>query len=505
MENIKSILQDYISIKIPRSITNVIYQMFNGIQAAFEQLEYRLNITKRERNILTAQYLTSLRHLSAQNGVEPVLKIPATGIVQMKINPKLFNRAGYPLFLTPYSVLTNKNNKLEYYYNSNKSLRITDNLIYIPIVEGKIKTISETISIEPDYIHRIYLNDLNIAEGSLLVSVNSIQFLEVKSFFDSEGLNNDKQFLLKYSNTPSTPFILYVKGLSQYDIVDINYRLTNGELGNIINDLHTFEIESFVDNQGVMVNPDATELTITNYNGFELGSNGTDANALRAAIGYNHGKTLLFDNTSYKNFIGKYSTLLLQNITNTGKTINNIYISKKQSINTSSDNKIQNISQYKQIITNTQYFVSNKEKQALSKIINEFEYCLTSHNLIDSKICKFGFQIIMQNKTDLDNYELDIRNILYIEFSKFLYIRNYILNIETIFESFMKEKNINFSYMIFNQIIEEDKIKNKTEIPTPYIIKHEEYLPILCGDFNICDSNFATYKLFTDVNIVLES
>jgi len=504
MQNIKEILQDYISSRIPRKVTNVIYSMFNGIQASFEMFENRLNIVKRERNILTAQHITSLRHLAAQNGFEPVLKVPSKGILFLKINPKLFNRCGYPLFITPYSVFTNKTNKLTYYYNSNVSLRISDNNVYVPVVEGTIKNIPSFQATE-EYIQRTYLPENNIAEGSILIMVNGIKLLEVKSFFDNDGINDNKQFLVKFSNNPQQPIVIYIKGLIQYDSVEISYRLTNGELGNIFGNKHSFEIENFIDNQGIVFNPADDEITITNATGFELGSNGTDSNSLRSAIGYNHGKTLLFDNTSYNNFINKYSTVLLQKIENPTKTINTIFVSKKQSLNTGSDNKTENINQYKQIINTGAYYLSKSEKQNLSSIISEFEYCLTSHNLVDSTICKYGFQLIMSSKNDIDKFGLALQNLLYVEFTKFLFDKYHIINVELLFETFMKENNIKFDYDIFNQLIENEKIKNKTDISTSYIIKHEKELPILCGDFNICDSNFTTYKLFSDINIVIKN
>ena len=74
MERISTILRQYISERIPKFATNIWYQLFNAIEGAFNHIEYRLDIFKRERNILTAQHLSSLRNLAAQNGYEPVLK-----------------------------------------------------------------------------------------------------------------------------------------------------------------------------------------------------------------------------------------------------------------------------------------------------------------------------------------------------------------------------------------------------------------------------------------------
>ena len=501
MERISIILKRYISERIPKYATNIFWQMFNGIEAMFLNLEYRLDITKRERNMLTAQHLSSLRHMSAENGFEPKLKIPANGLLKLIISPKLFAKTSYPLFLPPYSIFVDKLTKLNYYYNSNKTFRLINGLNLIPVIEGEIKTIQNTISTS-DLIQRIFLPEENIAQNSIIAEVNGIPFIEVQSFYDNDNLNDNKQFLVKFSNDIQKPIVLYFKGLNYQDIVLITYKLTSGEIGNI-EGIHQFETQNILDGIGSNINTN-DEILIENFNGFEFGSNGTDENALRAAIGYNHGKTLLFDNISYTNFLGKYSTLLIQKITNDSieKTINNLYIGRKQSLNLQSNNPNDYINQYKEIINTQAYQLKSTEKLNLSKIIEEFEYALTSHVLYDLKTCKFAFQILMDNNDTLIKYNNLIQELLYIEFSKFLYIKNHIINIENLFETFMVTNNIKFEYIIFNQNTETEKIKNKIETHTEYIIKHADYLPILKGDFNICDSNFNILKLFFDINMV---
>ena len=66
----------------------------------------------------------------------------------------------------------------------------------------------------------------------------------------------------------------------------------------------------------------------------------------------------------------------------------------------------------------------------------------------------------------------------------------------------MKENNINFEYTVFNQEIENKKIIENKEIVTNYVIKHEDKLPILRGDFDIIDSQSNKVRLFFDINIV---
>jgi hypothetical protein len=501
MNRISVILKQFISERIPQKATNIFWQLFNGVEAMFVNLEYRLDISKRERNILTAQNLSSLRNLSAQNGFEPKLKVPAKGLLSIKVNPKLFNRCGYPLFLPAYSIFTDKTNNLNYYYNSDKSFRLSNNNLTIPVIEGEVKTLS--VIATSDYLNRFYLSEDNVAENSITVEVNGIQFLEVQSFFDNNLLNDDKQFCVKFSNDMQNPIILYIKGLILNDSVNIVYRLTSGEFGNI-DEKHNFNTENIIDNIGNSVDADDNEITIVNLSGFEFGSNGTDENSLRASIGYNHGKNLLFDNTSYTNFIMKYSTLLIQNIINSPleKSINNIYLLKKQSINIDTNNSKDYIQQYKDIIDTKAYLLSKNEKISLDSILEEFEFSLSSHNIFDGQSCNFAFQISMETQNDVTTYSDLINSLIYSEFSKFLYIKNYVFNAETIFESFMLANNIKFDYMIFNELIENQKISQKIDIITPYIIKHDTYLPILKGNFSICDSNFNSVKLFFDINMV---
>jgi len=503
MDRISVILKKYISERIPQKSTNIFWQMFNGIEAMFVNLEYRLDISKRERNILTAQNLASLRNLSAQNGFEPKLKVPAKGLLSIKINPKLFNRCGYPLFLPPYSIFTDKLTKLNYYYNSDKSFLLSNNNLTIPVIEGEVKT--KTVLSTGNFIEKFYLSEENIAENSISVEVNGYYFTELKSFYDNSSANiiEDKQFIVKFSNDMQNPIIIYIKGLLLNDTINIVYRLTSGEFGNI-DSKHDFETQNIINNIGNIIDVDETEISIQNLSGFEFGSNGTDENSLRASIGYNHGKNLLFDNTSYSNFLMKYSTLLIQNIINSPleKSINNIYLLKKQCVNNETNNKKDFISQYKNIIDTKAYFLSNVEKLSLNKIIDEFEFSLSSHNIFNGKICNFAFQISMENQNDVIKYGDNIQELIYTEFAKFLYIKNNILNIENIFENFMITNNIKFDYMIFNEIIENNKINQKIDLVTPYVIKHDEYLPILKGNFSICDSNFNSIDLFFDINMV---
>lgn len=482
MQRISTILKQFISERIPNKATNIFFQMFNGIEAMFTNLEYRLDIFKRENNILTAQNLSSLRSLAAQNGVEPTLRIPAKGILLVKISPKLFTRVGYPLFIKPYSVFTNKLTQVNYTYVSDKTIRIDSGStsVYVPVIEGTLKQIQ--VQGSTDFIQRIYLNDSKIADKSIIIESNGKEFTEVKSFYDNYGLNNNRQFIIKWSTNPQYPIIVYIKGHELNQTINITYRLTNGELGNI-SKTQKFETESIVDTYGSYVVPNTNEISIVNISGFNMGSNGTDENSLRSAIGFNHSQEVLFDNISYRNFLSKFSTICLQDIKidNLRKQINNIYVWKKICFDTEINQNI--IIEYKKVIKSLlkDGFLSDIDKQNISEIISENEYCLSSHNLYGPKTNHYAIQIMFDNIDDMELHKHQIEELIYFEFSKFLYIRNHSINLESLINKYREQNNIKLWYLLFDKRIEQEKIKSLTNnsnlqhferIETPYIINH---------------------------------
>lgn len=482
MQRISTILKQFISERIPNKATNIFFQMFNGIEAMFTNLEYRLDIFKRENNILTAQNLSSLRSLAAQNGVEPTLRIPAKGILLVKISPKLFTRVGYPLFIKPYSVFTNKLTQVNYTYVSDKTIRIDSGStsVYVPVIEGTLKQVQ--VQGSTDFIQRIYLNDSKIADKSIIIESNGKEFTEVKSFYDNYGLNNNRQFIIKWSTNPQYPIIVYIKGHELNQTINITYRLTNGELGNI-SKTQKFETESIVDTYGSYVVPNTNEISIVNISGFNMGSNGTDENSLRSAIGFNHSQEILFDNISYRNFLSKFSTICLQDIKidNLRKQINNIYVWKKICFDTETNQNI--IIEYKKVIKSLlkDGFLSDIDKQNISEIISENEYCLSSHNLYGPKTNHYAIQIMFDNIDDMELHKHQIEELIYFEFSKFLYIRNHSINLESLINKYREQNNIKLWYLLFDKRIEQEKIKSLNNnsnlqhferIETPYIINH---------------------------------
>jgi hypothetical protein len=510
-KTVSEIFANYIPKNLPRKITNILFMLFNGADTVFTQLEYSLKQQLKERNFLTATNISSLRSLSAMNGFEPVLPIPSKGIISIKISPKLFARVGYPLYLIPNAIFLNKSSNLKYYYDVNNTLKIENDEVFVTLVEGisESKTfISENTN--PLSIDIIKLTAQNIANNSIKVNINGVDFVEVKSFFDNEGLFDNNQFLVKFSNSSKNPLILYIKNVKFNDVVLVTYRLTNGEIGNII-DNSKFSTENIIDSSGNVIDIAEDEITISVLSGFNLGSNGTTPNALRSAIGFNHSTQLLFDSTSYTNYVNKFSTILQQKITHPivdgliSKGINNIFVGNKQYINSFAGLDLVK-TQYKNIIDLQTYKLSFDDKNNFSMLISENEFALSSHNIHDLETNKFAIQIMFENKQQLDKFGKILEQKIYNEFSKFLYDNMYILNLELFINNFIADNKCeSFSYTLFNEEIEKIKLTTKQNSLTPNVIDSKIKLPILRGNFSISDDNYNNTPLFFDVNIVSKS
>lgn len=492
-QTIKQILSASLSKSIPRKALNVLYMLFSGIEASFNHLEHKILIYTRERNILRATSIQSLRTHAAANGFEPKLREPARGVVQLQINTGLFGRCGSPLYLLPYSEIIDKVTKIKYYYDSDKPLRITTNMNHIVVVDGEIKTVTHVSS--GNAIERIYLKDDTIANNSIIISVAGVEYKSVKSFLGNNGINADRQFVVKFSSNMQTPIVLYVKNTKPNDIVQISYRLCRGTEANLTLK-HVFETNGLVDNFGNSIDPSEAEMLITNFGEFNFGSDGTDENALRAAIGYNHGSDLLYDNISYGNFLSKYSTLVVQKIipSENNKSINNIWLQRKQSISRNISSDAEYIKQYDNVVNRKKYILSQSELSAITQLITKSEYALSSHNIFPPITECFSFQIKFDSTDDMNKHKSAIELLIYKEFGTFLHKRQYTSYIDTLLQQYMFNNRVKFEFDIFSQ--------STNGIYTGTTIDSINYLPILSHDIKILDSLGNIFQLFSNINFI---
>ncbi len=488
---------------IPNKQTNILRIIVNGFDAAIDSLINMINSFIVDRNILTTENVKALRGLVAENGFEPSLFVPAKGIVNLSIKASYFNDNGNDIFLPPYAKFKCRDNGLNYFYDSNKPLKLqlTQN---IPLTEGLLITENIDINLFNNFDKRInnevvkfYINHDNIAEKSISVIVDGVHYKETKSFINKF---NGNYFIVKYSDSVDYPIVVYIANgsnkIKTSSTIVCNYRVCNG-INGLLDVGAEFDCDGVVGVNGIMVAGNDDIITISKY-GFSFGGNGTSVDTMKSQIGYNHNNGLLFDLHSYREFIWKYSNILLHHIElhKNDKAINDIYISKKLFID--------NIKQYRIAINNLKYKLTDAEMEEFSNIININEYCLSTHNLFNSPVNKYAFQIKFKTIDDLNKYRSELEKIIYDKFMLFLRTRNLTVNFNKLFYDFMQKYDIIFDYYMFDNNMESLKIKNKKNYKTDYILTSDKNIPILNGNFYIANSAYEPERLFFDINFVIK-
>lgn len=492
-KSLTEIFEQYLSPKVPKKITNILYNLFKGIDTAFGYIESYLKVSKREQNLLTAQEVSSLRHLASKNGFEPQLKIPSMGKIVVIPNGVLFAKHGTSLFLPAYAKLTEQNTGLEYFVDNNNNTKINNEPTLISIKQGVIESQVFNVLSE-EKLQRFYIKSSDVADKSITVFdvATKEEYQLVESFYDNVNVNNNKQFIIKFSTKPTEPIVLYIKGTNVNDSLNISYILTQGTNGNLIGESN-FNFETLLNYKGDVITYSDDELTITNYDGFTLGSNGSDINTLKSAIGFNHGINLLFDAVSYRNFIAKFSTILIQNIfvDDAEKVIKHLYLGNKNIIIGETE---QAKEMYNNVINNNGFQFSKIELENLEEIISDNEFALSSSIIHPLKVQKFALQIKFKSYIDLNKYVNKLDLLLYNEFSKFLYLENHKLDLDNLFNNFSKDNNIILDYITFNDL-------NNDNIT---FIDSTNILPILQGNFNIFDKDEVPFRINKNITYITE-
>jgi hypothetical protein len=275
--------------------------------------------------------------------------------------------------------------------------------------------------------------------------------------------------------------------------IEMTYRETFGTLGNL-ETTENFETEDIINSHSNQIDLTKNDITIVNASGFTLGSEGTDANGFRSAIGYNHGNTLLYDSTSYRNFLCRFSTLLIQDVyvEDPDRNIHFVRVAKKHILPEITSEQI--IVDYRKVVDNYTYNLSFSNKQDLSGILSTQEFAVSSHVILDPLTIKYAFQIKFENLYERDYHSPKLAQILYSQFAKFLYDKNHGIDINLIMNNYQMLNNIKFEYHVFT-----------SQTTTSSIIRHISYLPVLKGDFEIESSTGEFVTLFNDINFVINN
>lgn len=489
-KTIRELLEPYISSKIPRTLTNIFWNMFHGIETGLRYLDSYVKIQTRERRITTAQEVGSLRHIAATNGFEPQLKVPASGKLLLSATGKLFAKAGNTIYIPPYCEFTDKLTNIVYYYDGANIVKLSNTSVIIPVKQGIVETKQHTSLGRK--LETVLIDSENIAEGSLTVfDTNTLQqFTQIQSFLDNVNYNDNKQFVLKHSSKPKSPIILYIKGTTANQQLTISYRNTHGALGNISGSA-TFDSSGLLNYRGEQIDFSDDDLVISNYEGFKLGSDGSDINMLRSSVGFNHGIRLLFDVASYKQYCSAYSTLYIQKVyvDDNLKSLKHIFVGRKAIFTGPSEI---NKNAYNNCVTSKQYWLADSEFNQLTQTLSDNEFALSSHELHKSEITRYALQITFATNDDRLKHQSELELAIYEQFAKFLYDNGHTLNVDTFMFDFMESKGIKFEFLIFSDF-------NNANTSSLTYITAVDRLPLLQGNFNIYDKNNVPVQLYDNI------
>lgn len=356
-----------------------------------------------ENNINTAQKDVSVYGLARLSGYNAVRPISSRGT--LKISLKQGIQALTPQLILKDIVLVCDNNSLKYVSNiKNDIVKVntsTDN-IFIEFIEGEKK--EQSFVCDGSNLFTVNLDDNEAIENyEVSVLVNGVSYDKYDSLYDM-GVTT-KGYLLKngIGNQIDIVFGDGIHGVKPLDgeVVTISYLTTNGELGNISDDV-TFSVDDgFYDVNGESIDV-GNYIEITVDSGFSLGSNGEDIETTRNMSGYNSRSLVFARPENMKAYLSRLSILSHIDVYTDEEddkifnivALNNIY---------------DNIEKYSDYLTldTSDILLSDKVKTEIKDMLNNSRRQLTSSEIVfkDAEFKKYAMFIYIdadvRNKVEL--------------------------------------------------------------------------------------------------------
>lgn len=245
-----------------------------------------------EQNILIAQKELSVRGLSSLTGHHGVRPISAKGVISIKL--KSNNNINTPTIIFNKTIFSAKDTNLKYSMLDDQLIfSVNSNEMFIPVIEGSFMT--ETFTAKGEKLEKIELDSTEpIENDNISVFVNGEKWTKRDSIYDM--IVGDKSFFIKNGivNQVDICFGDDVNGkkLNDGDIVEVNYLITSGESGIIVDDMEFSIISGVYDSSGDFLSiADSTIISV--HSGFKLASNGEHIEITRNMAGYSS-KSLTF-------------------------------------------------------------------------------------------------------------------------------------------------------------------------------------------------------------------
>jgi len=230
---------------------------------------------------------TSIRGLASISGHEATRPISARGTVKLRKNESF--AVGSFLYVSPTATLTCTTNSLVYTVNidTEKKYSLSNNTIELPIIQGILKNQSFVIDAtsEDTTLFTIRLEDEEYIEHySVKVKVNNVLWSKTDSIEDMA--QGDEVYITENGWQSQLDIIFgdttHGVELKHGDVVEVEYMVTNGELGILSRGDKFTIVEGFTNSNG----DELTDFIITRSTGLILASNGEHPEVTRNLIGH---------------------------------------------------------------------------------------------------------------------------------------------------------------------------------------------------------------------------
>lgn len=383
-------------------------QMLNVLSNTVQNMMLYIEDALVEQNKYTAQRKKSIYGLAALSGYNP--SYGKATCVQLKIDYVPTNLSNLNVVINNHEKLTCTQNGLNYNIILPQealvmSIEKDNSTKYISAVQGRFENQTFISTGGKYFTHNIKFSG-NMDEDYFTVKINNEKWEKRQSFYDMDP--DGKQYIIKTSPVGGVDIVFgndkYGRSLKNNDIIEVEYLLHDGELGNLNSLLETFFVFDNPLNNIANEEVDGNQLfniTFATTDPVSSGSNSESIDQVRQMIGLNSRSFVLASPDNYKEFINKFSFCGYNRTwSETGSLIVNSLIIKNYSL------LLQEGKDYFDL-TESDFILSDLQKKSIKNCLENSGNQLAgvSYNIFDPQLCKYSLYIYISLKSD--NYEKD--------------------------------------------------------------------------------------------------
>lgn len=361
-----------------------------------------------ESNLLTAQNESSVRGLAEVTGHKATRPISSRGVLRCTFKPGI--QLITPKIILSNTVFLNVVNQLQYtasIVGGVREISTTLSAFDVELIEGQLKTMTYVTNGDP--LYKIELDDTNAIENyDIAVTVNGTPYKKYDSLYDMG--TTTEGFITKNGFGNQVDIIfgdnVHGKQLSEGDTVTVQYRITNGEAGNLDGNEEFNIISEVYDASGNSI--DVSEhISMSIVSGFQLGSNGETVELTKALAGHNSRANVLLRPENLKAYLSRLTMLSQINVwTNDDDLVFNMLLLPNLS------NKLKQYSDYL-YMTDDDLKLSDSVKTDIKNMINASKRQATSsevviHDPVFKRYAMFIYiDAVVNDRDELRNTILD--------------------------------------------------------------------------------------------------